>query len=58
MLKAKLAEIDDRERKVAEKEKALLMKVRARSPGLAISVSSHPSSPLTLSPLSHSLLLT
>ena len=45
-------------RKVAEKEKALLMKVRVRSPGLAISVSSHPSSPLTPSPLSHSLLLT
>ena len=45
-------------RKVAEKEKALLMKVRAGGPGLASSVSGHPSRPFTPSPLSHSLLLT
>lgn len=38
-------------RKVAEKEKALLMKVRHGSPVLALSVPSHPSSPLTTSPL-------
>lgn len=43
-------------RKAAEKEKALLMKVRDGSPVLAISVPSCPSSPRTISPLSHSLI--